>query len=256
MLLKTSTILCDHKFNSRGHVFPHEVTGLAELIEKAGLVNPVSVRSAADAGIDTHEWQLIAGYRRFTAVTAVLRKDVIEATIVENCTDKDAKRINLIENLGRKDLHPGQELEAIIAVYGEEPDPSVVAKDIGMSKLWVERRLAIRRLADPVKTLMFDGSLSAFDLSLLITCPLADQEALAKELINAKSNGRSTSSIAAGRGKLRRPRCKGDIHAMITKLIEEGREPSPWRALAWAAGSLTDEELLEDSWPKTQDDNS
>lgn len=249
MLLKTSTILCDHKFNSRGHVFPHEVQGLAELIDKVGLVNPVSVRSAADAGITTHEWQLIAGYRRFTAITTVLHKDEIEATVIVNCSDRDAKRINLIENLGRKDLHPGQELEAIIAVYGEEPDPVKVAKDIGMSKLWVERRLGIKKLVDPVKKMFFDGSLSAFDLSLLITCLPQDQEALAKELLNAKSNGRSTSSIAAGRGKLRRPRCKGDIHSMITRLLEEGREPSPWKALAWAAGSLTDEELLEDSWP-------
>jgi ParB/RepB/Spo0J family partition protein len=244
MKIPVKDILYDDKFNCRGMTTVAEVKGLAELIRKAGLINPVSVRSASDAGITSHPWHLIAGHRRFIACTQVLRQTAIECKIVENCTDAEAKKVNLIENLGRKDLHPGQELNAILAVYGDDPDPVTVAAELGMSKLWVERRLAIRKLADPVKSKFYNGLLTAFDLSLLISCPLDKQMALVSEILNARAEGRSTSSVAAKHGRLRRPRSRGEIQGMMTKLLELGVEPSGWQALAWASGTLSDEELI------------
>lgn len=243
MLLKTSTILCDHKFNQRGKVFPHEVESLAKLI-KNGLVNPVTVRSAADAGITSHEWQLIAGYRRFTAATKILNWKQIECKILANCSDKEAKRVNLIENLGRKDLHPGNEMEAIIAVYGENPDISQVAQDLGMSEMWVKRRLKIKKLVKPVQEMFFDGRLSAFDLSLMLSASVEEQETLAAALLRDKAAGIGSHEIARQRGSLTRTRNRSQIQAMITRLFDEKKQPTCWRALAWAAGNLTDDELV------------
>ena len=248
MLLKTSSILCDNRFNCRGYTAEIEVKRLAELIQQVGLVNPVSVRSAEDAGITSHEWHLIAGHRRFIAVTKILRWEDVECTVVENCTAQVAKKINLIENLGRRDLTPGQELNAITAVYGDNPEPEVVAADVGMSKLWVERRLAIRKLADNIQKEFQEGRLTAFDLSVLIECPPDGQQALLKELLTAKEEGRSISSVAAVRKRLRRARTKKDIRLMMTTLLEKGVTPTPWRVLAWAAGDLSDEELFDEEF--------
>jgi ParB/RepB/Spo0J family partition protein len=208
------------------------------------LISPITVRSAEDAGITSHEWHLVAGHRRFIAVTENLGRDTIECIVVENCTDDRAKKINLTENLGREGLTPGQELNAILTVYGDDPDPEEVATDIGMGKAWVERRLAIRKLSQEAQDALNTGCLTSFDLSVLIECPLDNQQVLLKELLAAKEAGKSTSSVVAVRRRLRRTRTKGDIRKMMTTLLEREVTPTPWRTLAWAAGDLSDEELL------------
>lgn len=243
MLLPVHDILYDEKFNCRGPVFQKDVTGLAKLIEKQGLINPITVRPIpGNYPSCTH--QLIAGHRRFIATTQLLGWDHIECRVV-GCDDKEAHRINLLENLGRQDLTPGQELEAITVMYGDRPDISRVAEELGKSKVWVQRRLNILKLEEKAQEAFRDGLLNAFDLEILITCPLDGQRALVAELLAAKITGKSTASIAAGRGRQRRQRKRGDIQAMMTRLLEEGKEPTAARALAWAAGTISDEDLLD-----------
>lgn len=238
------SILYDEKFNCRGPVFKKNVEGLAALIEINGLINPITVRP-----ITCHEheksFHLIAGHRRFIATTQILGWTSIECKIVD-CDDKEAHRINLMENLGRQDLTPGQELEALLAMYGDElPAVEEIAEQIGKSKVWVQRRLNITKLQKDCQRPFYDGRLGAFDLEVLISAPLDSQKALVSQLLAAKARGQSTASIAAGRGRQRRQRTRGDIQDMMTLLLEEKREPTAARALAWAAGTISDEELLD-----------
>jgi len=243
MKVQASSILYDEQFNCRGKVLPSQVADLARLIQSAGLISPVTIRPLRDERA-CFTYQLIAGHRRFIATTQLLGWSHIEAVVVD-CTDEQAARINLMENLGRQDLTPGQELDGILRTYGDNPVATEVAKDLGKSVQWVRRRLAIRKLDDSVRHSFWDGGLSAFDLSILISCPLDEQGAMMTALLEAKQEGLSSSSVAKRKGKLRRPRSRGQIQEMITRLLDEDIEPTAWRALAWAAGTINDDELLE-----------
>lgn len=242
--VSVSSILYDEKFNCRGKISEADVVQLAALMKESGLINPLTVRYAYDAGITTHDWHLVAGHRRYLAAK-LLGWEGIEVTIVDPCTDEDAYRINLIENMGRRDLHPGQELEAILRVYGEKPNIKEVAKDLGVGPEWVRRRLKISKLPSTIKPYFFDGSLTAFDLSVLIGCPLDEQESLARQLLADKQQGMTSTDSLANAGKVLHRRGKKEIEQMITTLMERNINPSGWRALAWAAGSLSDDELLD-----------
>lgn len=233
------SILFDEKFNCRGRIPDDEVKSLAELIKKAGLINPVTIRKIDHP---KYKYQLLAGFRRFKACR-LLKQKTIKARIVD-CDDADAHRINLVENLGRQNLHPGQELQAIIEIYGENPNINQVAEELGVGREWVRRRLKILKLKPKLKNQFFSGVFNAFDLSILIGCPLDQQESLARQLLAAKKANNSSTSVMKKNGKLSRPKAKAAIREMITKLMEEGIEPPGWKCLAWAAGDLRDEELL------------
>lgn len=246
--LPVSSILYDEKFNCRGPVFAPDVEGLAALIEINGLINPVTVRPLEEERARyPYTYHLIAGHRRFIATTQILGWTSLECKVVD-CDDREAHRINLMENLGRQDLTPGQELEALLAMYGNElPPVEEIAKAVGKSKVWVQRRLNITKLQKDCRRPFYDGRLGAFDLEVLITAPLDSQKALVNQLLAAKQRGQSTASIAAGRGRQRKQRTRGDIQDMMTLLLEEGKEPTAARALAWAAGTISDEELLDEA---------
>lgn len=242
--LNLSSILYDDKFNCRGRIYQHEIEPLAKLIEQSGLLNPITVRSAADAGITSHEWHLVAGHRRYQSVMW-LGWDEIDATIVPDCDDQTAHRINLTENLGRKDLNPGQEMQAIVAAYGENPDVAQVAADLGVQRRWVNSRLKIRNINPKIRPYFFTGDLTAFDLSVLLTCAPTEQERIAQELLATKQAGGSSSQVFKREGKLRRARKTNEILEKITELMDIGEEPPGWRCLAWSAGMISDEELLD-----------
>jgi len=237
--LPLDSILCDEKFNCRGKIPDSDVKSLAVLIKQAGLINPVTVMPYKKG---KYKYKLIAGFRRFRACQ-LLKHKTIKAEIVD-CDEKAAHHINLVENLGRQALHPGQELQAILDIYGPEPDINMVAKDLGVGREWVRRRLKILKLKPKLKNQFFSGAFNAFDLSVLIGCPLDQQESLARQLLAAKQANGSSSKVMRKNGKLSRPRAKLVIREMITKLMDKDLEPPGWKCLAWAAGDLADEDLL------------
>ena len=241
MQIPVSSILYDEKFNCRGRVRPEEVETLAALIKESGLICPITVRPL-DTG--KYDYQLVCGHRRFIATTQLLGWELIESLVVD-CTNEEAARMNLMENLGRQDLTPGQESDGLVAAFGEKPNVAFTAQRLGKSQQWVRRRLALRELDEKVKSHFWDGGLSAFDLSILISCPLDRQQVMVEELLKAKGEGRSSSEVAKAHGKLRRPRSRSQIQEMITRLLDEDVEPTAWKALAWAAGTISDEELLD-----------
>lgn len=234
------SILFDEKFNCRGRIPESDVKSLASLIKEAGLINPVTVRKIDHP---KYKYQLIAGFRRYMACKSLKHK-TIKARIVD-CDTETAHRLNLVENLGRQNLHPGQELQAIVAIYGETPNIDQVAAELGVGREWVRRRLKILGLKPKLKNQFFSGAFNAYDLSVLIGCPLDQQEVLARQLLAAKKANGSSSQVMRKHGKLSRPKAKASIREMITTLTAKKLNPPGWRCLAWAAGDLSDDELLE-----------
>jgi ParB/RepB/Spo0J family partition protein len=239
--LPVDIIYYNDRFNCRGPISPESVSSLASLIKKQGLINAVTVRRIWPE--NGYDWQLIAGHRRFIAVRDILKQKTIRANMIDDCSDKQAYKINLSENLGRQQLHVGQELKAIEAAFGKNPNVKRVAQELGVSERWVTARLDIRKLHKAVQKDVERGILKIGDLTLLAGVPLDSQQALAKELAKAGRVRGKKEEIKKRLGKHKRGRL--EIMDMMTRLMEEDRNPTWGRALAWAAGTITDEELVD-----------
>lgn len=92
--------------NDRTIFNPADLETLAESIALHGLAQPITVRPLS-SGV----YQIIAGERRFRAVSQVLKHETISA-IVRQMSDEEADDIMLIENIQRADLNPMDEARA------------------------------------------------------------------------------------------------------------------------------------------------
>ncbi|MGO4833840.1 ParB/RepB/Spo0J family partition protein, partial [Rhizobiaceae sp. 2RAB30] len=89
--------------NPRRHFGDADLTDLAQSIREHGVVQPVVVRPAAEAG----RYEIIAGERRWRASQ---RAGLIEIpVIVREVDDRVALELAIIENVQRADLNPVEE---------------------------------------------------------------------------------------------------------------------------------------------------
>ena len=243
MQIPLNHIKYDDTFNARGFIPDETVRELAESIKAAGLIQPVIVRDNPQANAD-QPYHLVCGHRRFRAVK-LLGWTEIKAEVMGALSDQDARVLNLQENLARTNLTPTQEMASIIHTYGDKPDAAQVAQALGRSKKWVNERLAIRKLHPEVRAYVDKGLLSAWDISMLLPLPPTEQHIAATQLVMAHSKGQSSQSVFDKLGKPRRIRSKREVQAKLTELMDLGVNPPGWLCLAWVAGTVSDEELLE-----------
>ena len=114
-----SRIYYDADFNCRGAFTLQSVSDLAESIrlrgggiELKGLDYPIVIQPIADmagkrpAGF---EYRLIAGHRRYRAMEVFLKWTRAPAMIRSGLSEHEARMLNFVENLERKDLNPLEE---------------------------------------------------------------------------------------------------------------------------------------------------
>ena len=115
---------------------------LADSIARRGLIQPVVVREAADAGC-----LLVAGERRYRA-HQLLRRTTIAAIVTQGNPDE----IALIENLQREDLNPIDAAEALALMmerhrYSQED----LGRTIGKNRVTVNELLRLNTLPQKIK---------------------------------------------------------------------------------------------------------
>ena len=115
------------------------VDELSESIRRDGLLSPIVVTK------DGETYRIIAGERRFHAVTRLGWKDV-ECRIISR-EERDYYRIALIENLQRENLTAEDEAEALIKLKKQEDlSDQELAKLVGKSRNYVTEILSIASL--------------------------------------------------------------------------------------------------------------
>ncbi len=133
--------------NDRKVFNPIELHNLAESIKANGLAQPITVRP-----MDNGAWfQIVAGERRFRAISTILNWDTVPA-IVRELTDTDAAAIMLVENTARVDLDPISEANALrarIDNYGLTVKE--VAAQAGLNVERVNKRLALLTLSSDIQ---------------------------------------------------------------------------------------------------------
>ncbi|REJ65608.1 MAG: ParB/RepB/Spo0J family partition protein [Planctomycetota bacterium] len=264
--LPVSEIFYDPDFNCRGNFTLQSVEDLSQSIGAGGLQFPVVVQPVEDIETFSHgdfRWRLLAGHRRFRAVTAFLRWSEIPAMIRRGLSDRQARMLNFTENLERKDLNPVEEAHAMVRLFPEGTPIREAAQELKRDRRWVHARLRILKLPDEVQLKVAAGTLSLVDVEILsrFTTP-EEQIKAAHEIALAKRRGRRPSEGKLSR-RFRYRKTKAQINKMIAKMMNHGIAGLTTRSLAWAAGYISDDELDEEirkvaagtgaSFPVTED---
>ena len=242
--IPTSAIYCDHDFNCRGRVMPISCIELAESMKSKGLKIPIIVQPYTDEVID-REFRIIAGHRRYIAARYLLEWGVIPATVIEGLTDEEAQILNLVENLERKDLSLYDQARALRRSFPEGTSYGKMAASLNKSDGWVRMRWRLMDAAPEIQELIKQGVLGTTDFLAIAYKTKAEQKAIAAEVQLAGIGRGGVRGYKKNRLTARKSRPLRDIDEMLTILTAKGLYPDPFKALAWAAGRLSDEELLE-----------
>ena len=249
--LETSDIHADDDFNCRGAITPIEVVDIAESIREKGLLQPVVVmeyppEKQKETG---KKYLLIAGYRRYTATTKILRHTTIEANIRPTMLEEDARAINLSENFQRTDLNIMQEAFALQKMFALNLTEDQVAAKIGMSRGWVQVRFLTLKLPSELYPEIAAGIFNQLQIRDLYTILKIHGKAktfeTAKEFKKAREKGETLRKNLNPRSNKQKERItkkirkRPEIFEMIGHLGESVGMGLATRAMSWCAGEIS-----------------
>ncbi|MBB4104110.1 ParB/RepB/Spo0J family partition protein [Allorhizobium borbori] len=165
-----------------------ELQDLANSIRQHGIVQPVVVRRMpGDA------FELIAGERRWRAAQLAGLTEI--PVIIRDVDDRTALEIAIVENVQRSDLNPLEEAlgyEQLIAEHGYTQND--LGEIIGKSRSHVANSLRLLKLPDPVRNMLYEGSLSAGHARALVLT--SDPSALARKIVDKGMSVRDAERLA------------------------------------------------------------
>jgi len=179
-LIPVKEIYLDHDFNCRGHFGASDCIELAKDIAAKGLQQPIIVRplrleahklkgqetlSSEKVLIDqgyTH--MMLAGHRRLTAYKINEGESIPSIVKSAFLPDFEARDINAVENLQRKELNLGQEALAVRHYYIANWTREDTAQRVNMSMGWVQIRFQILSMPSEVLDVALTGYLTQADV--------------------------------------------------------------------------------------------
>jgi ParB/RepB/Spo0J family partition protein len=143
---------------AQGRTTFKELEELAADIKSVGQLQPIVVKQ-----IDAQRYRLVAGERRYRAISQILKQDMIRATIrrvVES--EADTRFVQISENTQRDDYLP-LELAAELADIKKETGLTIeqIASRIGKSKGFVSKYINLLNAPDDIKQAIESGAVSA-----------------------------------------------------------------------------------------------
>lgn len=133
-----------------------ELTELAASIQENGLLQPLVVRPAPGA---TDRFELVAGERRFRAITQLKWEDV--PVLVREASDETLLVLALVENLQREALGPLEEAEGYKALADRfAMTQSDIARAVGKDRSTVANFLRLLNLPPSIRKLLESGQLN------------------------------------------------------------------------------------------------
>lgn len=156
-------------FQPRREFKEEELAELAASIKGNGLLQPIVVRPAGNRrGAD--RWELVAGERRWRAVTRLGWKDV--PALVREVDDRTLLVLALVENLQRAGLGAMEEAEGYQQLVDEFGlSQKEVAEAVGRDRSTVANMLRLLQLPASVRRLVEEGALTAGHARALLGAP-------------------------------------------------------------------------------------
>lgn len=243
-------------FNCRGKINPSSCVELANEIKEKGLLFPPVVRPYVDAQhFPGKKYALVAGFRRHMA-HVILRRTHIEVEIRNDLNDRQARVLNLTENLEREDLTLMQEARAfqnlkdVIGLSSKQ-----IGKELNRSTSWVDIRLMALDLEPEIQDKIEFGFLTQENIKQIHALePGEERYEACKQLTTAKLRGDSRK-VKIGKSKPKNPHTKKnrsstDVYELQDHMLNEfgngSLENCPLeikrliQVLGWTTGDASD----------------
>jgi ParB/RepB/Spo0J family partition protein len=156
---------------------------LAESIRSMGVLQPVLVRPAGDDA-----FELVCGERRYRAAQMAGLREI--PAVVRELSDSEARKVQIVENLQRKDVSALEEATGYAALLeamaAEQPEATreqlvqTVADEIGKSVRYVWARMKLRELIPALQEWLEAGRITPSHGDLLAALDEQEQEAARK----------------------------------------------------------------------------
>lgn len=251
--LPCDRIYFDNSFNCRGQFTLDSVKALAENIEERGLDIPIVVQPSEDVpgGVPAgYDWRIVAGHRRFRAVTFFLKWTEIPGSIRVGMDAHAAQVFNFTENLERKDLNPLEEALTLQKLYPEGVTIAKACRDLRKSNTWVAQRLMALKVPNEVRELLAAERVFLYDLQIVLKETTPEGQIRVANEIAASKRGRGRNRVFRANKYVRQYRRrlnKADMNKLIEEIISSGIDNElATRAIACCAGYISIEELQED----------
>lgn len=158
-----------------------EMNELAESIRSYGVLQPILVRPASEAGA----YVIIAGERRYRAAKAVFGDDYEMPIVVKDFGDDDAEAAALIENVHRAQMSIAEEAKAAKRLlYRNRNARDETARQLGWSPQKLDSRLALTACSDTVLKALTERKILVGHAELLAGVPPATQDSVLKGILD------------------------------------------------------------------------
>lgn len=145
-------------FQPRREFKEEELAELATSIRENGLLQPVVVRRTAPGS--PLDWELVAGERRWRAVTRLGWQDI--PALVREVDDRTMLVLAMVENLQRSELAPLEEAEGYRRLSEDFAlTQQQIAEIVGRDRSTIANSLRLLQLPASVRRLLGEGLLSA-----------------------------------------------------------------------------------------------
>jgi ParB family chromosome partitioning protein len=141
-------------FQPRKRFADDRLKELAESISEKGVIQPILVRKNQDG------YEIIAGERRYRAVTSLGHKDI--PAIIKNVSDEDLLEISIIENVQREELNKIEEAKAyerLADEFGMTHDD--IAKKVSKERTTITNALRLLDLPKKIQEFLEEGLITA-----------------------------------------------------------------------------------------------
>ncbi len=178
-------------FQPRREFSEEELADLVSSIRHSGLLQPIVVRPAP-AGSSHAQWELVAGERRWRAVTRLGWREV--PAIIREVDDRTLLVLALVENLQRSQLSAFEEAEGYKRLAEEfSLSQQEIAQAVGRDRSTVANILRLLQLPSSVRQLVADGKLSAGHARALLG--VANENRMKELALKAAEEGWSVREI-------------------------------------------------------------
>lgn len=248
-LIPCEEIYYDDEFNCRGPFTLQSVIDLASSIADEGLKFPIVVQPAADTDRvpDGYKYALVAGHRRYRAVTAHLKWGTIPGRIVSGLTHAQAASFNLLENLEREDLNHLEQARALEKMFPYASDRECAAA-VHRSTRWVTQRRLLLRQPVEVQELVGAGRLTLNQIQEIIN-KIKSPAAKIRTARRLSEHSERSRVISRELRMQLRPKTRKEINDKIGDMLEMGLydvEPIITRFAAWVSRGIDDETFDKD----------
>ncbi|TWW12652.1 nucleoid occlusion protein [Dellaglioa algida] len=185
-----------NRFQPRRVFDDQKIEELAQTIKEHGLLQPIILRE-----YETGKYEIIAGERRFRAVTSLDWKEI--PAIIREMNDDQAASMALIENLQREELTAIEEAKAYSKLMDlNHLSQSKLAENMGKSQAFIANKLRLLKLEHEVQTAIMSQQISERHGRAMVNLEPTAQKKLLKRILKEKLTVKETELlIAEDKGK-------------------------------------------------------